>query len=691
MARQRLTSGRRFAGLLAAAVLALAIPATATVRAATPSITPESLPAIKTLAEKDRKKLPNEDIAERLMSSTCHIRMFKGKISGRGTGWVLDVANRLIITNHHVVDIDGPVEKLQLYFPIKRDGEWVKDDKVYYYTVRPAIGTVLASSNVHDLALVQVDYLPKGVVALPLAKKSAPAGSQLHSIGGKPIGSDPMWIYTVGRVRQVGRGRLALGHYTRIIEAQMALNAGNSGGPIVNDYCELVGVCEGGRGPRNGRVVNDVSMLVDVKTVRKFLADVLPLVHPGTAEQFYRRGVKHANVKRYASAVRDFSAAIKLNPKSAKAFDKRGWAFLKQGDSRTAMGDFDQALQIDSTLADAYQGRGQCHQTQRKYAEAIRDYTNAIRFEPENALHYNMRGVASLRNKDTQASYQDFVQATKLDDKNVLYLSNRGFVARLLKLYKDAAETFARAIELQPTNFALHNELGQVLLDSGRNDAAAKSFVKAIVLYKERYKKDNWQFFRNWGVALYRDNKLDDAYKVLSKAIVLNGNNAELYYLRGLVAKKYGNQNLAAENFRKAAQLDPKKYGQNANAAGTSTPNNGNSGNGTAAANAGDGRLPGVWVVRYSVNGASLGIAIAFGADGSYASSIVTVDAAQKKTTKSFQGRYTVQNGKFNVRYSDGTTATYKYGFRDGKLWVYHPQLKTVLYFTRHKSGAAKQ
>lgn len=694
MAGRQTNTRRRFPRLFTAALLAAAFAVPQVHASSKTSTTADAVPRIHVLAEDDRRKLDNELVAERLMSSTCHIQIFiNGRNGGVGTGFLIDVENRLIVTNHHVVDNDGPVDKLHVFFPVKRNGEWLKDERSYQYGVKPAKGTVVASSNEQDLALVQLDYLPENAVALPLARKSAPAGSQLHSIGGKPRGTDAMWVYTVGRVRQVGRGRLANGQYTRIIEAQMALNAGNSGGPIVNDFCELVGVCEGGRyATANGRV-NDVSMLVDVKAVRTFLGKVLPLVNPQTAEQFHLRGRKYVEVKRYTQAVRDFSAAIKLDSKSATHLSQRGWAFLKSGDNRTAMSDFEAALKLDATLADAYQGRGRCFQIQKKFDEAIRDYTNAIRFEPENAMHYNMRGVASLMKKDAENSYRDFVQATTLEDSNVLFLVNRGYVARALKLYKDAAETYEKAIKLQPENAELYNELGNVKLDAGENSSAADNFTKAIVLYKQRFNKENWQYLRNWGVALFRDDKLDDAYKALTKAVSLNPNDAELHYLRGLVAKKYGNQNLATENFRKAAELDPKKYAnavaENSTNAGDtaakSTPAKTTPTSTAAVQNRADKRFIGVWVVKHSVNSVSLGIAIAFGEDGGYASSIVTVDANQKKTTNSYQGRYAVGRDHVTVTYTDGSTAKYRYGFRDGKLWYYHPELKTMLYFERYK------
>jgi len=559
-----------------AAVLAILVsgPSMATAQQPTfrpPGATPETViarpagrtSAVTAVAPKPavaRRTMTAQAIAERLKYSTCYIRI-PGVSSG--TGWVFDAEKRLVVTNHHVI---AGAKEIHVYFPQKRNGQWVNEESYYRKSVKPAKGMIVASSKVHDLAVIQLDSLPNGVRALTLAQASPPQGARLHSLGGRSLGSMSMWIYTYGHVRQVSRGMTAMGHVTRIVEAQMETNKGNSGGPIVNDSGELVAVVEGHRSTqRNGGHVyrvRNISITIDVMQVRAYLAEVVPLVDPQTADQFLARGTVRYTAGRYNTAIRDFSAAIRIQPRLAAAYAKRGWAFYRKGDHATAIEDFKQAIQIDRTLVDAYLGQGQCHRKLKKYADAIRAFSNAIRIQPENARSYNLRGIVFLATQRKKSAHRDFVQATALKPSEPVFFYNLGAADRALGRYQDAVTAYTRAIKLRSTDDDYFNGLGLALYSLKNYEKAAKAFLMANTVYKNRHHKESWVYYENAGLALHRMNKLKAAYAAMTKAIDLNGTYGKLRYLRGLIAKDLGRKDLASRDFRKAAELNPKKYGK---------------------------------------------------------------------------------------------------------------------------------
>ncbi len=578
---------------MATAVVVMGMLATVPAIQAQPGNRPSSAEqfssTVSVQAKQAKVKLSTEDIVERLKYHICLLNL-PGTSSG--TGWVLDVDQRLVMTNQHVIKSG---KTIHAYFPEKKGDEWVNDVNHYMRFVKPIEATIIASDTESDLALLQLASLPKTAKAIPLSAKSPGQGSRLHSIGGKTLGSDVMWTYTLGHVRQVGKGTTALGKTTRVVEAQMEYNKGNSGGPIVNDYGELVAVVEGYRTSRQSGgktvTVRNVSIAIDVKQVRSWLKTIRPLVHPKSAAQFLTRGTGHYDEGRYNQAIRDLSDAIRRDNKLDAAYTKRGWAFHRKGDYQTALGDFDEALKLNSSNDDAHFGRGMVHRAMKKTKDAIRDFTNAIRLRPGSWRYYNQRGIIYFRSKDYQPAYDDFDRALKNDSKVAVLHENKGLAAINLRLYKTGIASYQEAIKLNPSPSTSHNYLGVCYYRLGDNKKAAEQFLEAIkrnskrALYHENLgsalqklgdhktaitafdnamkivKAGTATMYFNRGYSHYQLKQYAEATTDFTSAIRKNSKNADAYYYRGRTYRARGLNFQSSSDYRKAAELDPKKYG----------------------------------------------------------------------------------------------------------------------------------
>jgi len=219
------------------------------------------------------------DVYKRLLKSAAFIINVEERGRGlamvsTGSGALIDKANRLVLTNYHVVEEKPHVI---VFFPTYRNSQLIAEKEVFYTQLKkkdaPApVGKVVARSRRVDLALVQLDALPSGIQALKLADASAVPGQRVHSIG-NPGSSNALWLYTSGAVRQVSRQRWKAGEpgnildlEAKVVETQSPTNPGDSGGPLVNDRSELIGVTEG-----NSRVANLMSIFIHVDEVRELL------------------------------------------------------------------------------------------------------------------------------------------------------------------------------------------------------------------------------------------------------------------------------------------------------------------------------------------------------------------------------------------------------------------------------------
>jgi S1-C subfamily serine protease len=214
-----------------------------------------------------------EKIYQRALKSTVWITVPLGRgLEARGTGSVVNLKKRLIITNYHVV---GSKDVARVYFPLYgKNGEVIVERKTYQANRGWIAGKVVAREPKKDLALIQLEAMPKGAQEMVLAPKSPSPGQRLHSIG-NPGASDALWLYTQGTVRQVYTKKWRPGGEdgfdieAKIVETQSPVNHGDSGGPVVNDRGELVAVTQGAVSDSTARLV---SIFIDVSEVRNLLA-----------------------------------------------------------------------------------------------------------------------------------------------------------------------------------------------------------------------------------------------------------------------------------------------------------------------------------------------------------------------------------------------------------------------------------
>ena len=197
------------------------------------------------------KKLSQEEIIEKVTPTTVRIA---GKQSG-GSGVVIDAKQGLILTNAHVaVGLEGMKAR------VGNDG-----------TETPA--RLVAASPCEDLAVIKLVNPPQNLEQIKIGDSAkVKAGSEVTVLGfpgtfeasrgegGGSAGQAEKVVATNGRVSssnvQIAGNIADLPKLPSTIQHQAAVNAGNSGGPLVNDRGELVGINTAGNSGQAGEVQN---------------------------------------------------------------------------------------------------------------------------------------------------------------------------------------------------------------------------------------------------------------------------------------------------------------------------------------------------------------------------------------------------------------------------------------------------
>ena len=214
-----------------------------------------------------------EKIYQRTLRGTTWILGIRNDGAATGTGALIDVNHKWVITNFHVA---GEANRVLVFFPRFREGKLIAERSEYQDLLRKGGGTpakVVYRDQRRDLVLLELESVPHGAEVIHLARQSPSPGQRVHSVG-NPGKSGALWLYTQGTVRQVyeKRWRVREGNSTlefsaRVVETQSPTNPGDSGGPLVNDQGDLVGVTQG--------MAIDASLLslfIDVSEVKAFLA-----------------------------------------------------------------------------------------------------------------------------------------------------------------------------------------------------------------------------------------------------------------------------------------------------------------------------------------------------------------------------------------------------------------------------------
>jgi S1-C subfamily serine protease len=301
------------------------------------------------------------------------------RVTALGTGWLVDRNRKLLVTNHHVV---GDGLSVKVYFPIIEQGQLVSERNRYLVDAKPILGEVFLDEPLHDLALVRLDRLPEICPAVPIANASPAPGDSLYSIG-NPGASGALFVFSEGVVRQVYHEQIRYSNgqevSMQIVESQSPINPGDSGGPVVDDEANLVGVVAS---HRTG--VQLVSQFIDVSEVKKLMRDADELWAPQSASQFERRGLQYFARGDMERALADANAAIKLDSRKAELHLLRAQAdFGLRRPAAIVENDVRQAKELDPQYASA---------AIRRYAGKHLIFRNGTNESLDVSVHFRAAG-----------------------------------------------------------------------------------------------------------------------------------------------------------------------------------------------------------------------------------------------------------------------------------------------------------
>ena len=397
---------------------------------------------------------------------------------GAGSGFIFQMGfptpgagdTALVLTNFHVIE----------------DADQIK---VTVNDSRTITGTLLGIDPFHDLAALRIccgQFQPLEIVDTI----DPPVGSRAIGFG-YPLGIPGAASITEGIVSGT---RYEEGQW--VIQSGVAINAGNSGGPLLSSSGAVLGI-------NTYSPEEDVGFAISQKTLRQRIPDLIsgdllatptptprPTATPSPLSNLLE-GQRLFDLGLFDSAIVEFTQAIASDREFGQAYAWRGRSNFELGKFREAVDDLRQALLRDPTDVNFYRWRGDSYTGLKIYTQAIFDFGQVISRDPiPTVADYHGLAFARFKSGEYWQAIEDFTKAIVLEPtaerfeyRGASYFQTAGDT--LTDQLWSAISDFDRAISLEPTG-SRYAQRGDTYSKLGLDVRAQSDWDKACVLVLTR-------------------------------------------------------------------------------------------------------------------------------------------------------------------------------------------------------------
>jgi tetratricopeptide (TPR) repeat protein len=225
-----------------------------------------------------------------------------------------------------------------------------------------------------------------------------------------------------------------------------------------------------------------------------------------------------------------------------------------------AIDEYSRAIGADNAYADAYTGRGRAYYMKDWYDEAINDYSAAIHLDSKEPEHYFGRGEAYYDKGWWNEAIDDFTIAIRLEPNETRYYFNRGLSYKSRGDTELAAQDFEETVKRDPSDFDVLLGLGNIYLT--QNPSKAVYHLKRAIGVNPN--SDEAYYLRGLSyrkIAESDEDRAEQLYRKalsdLNKAIQLDKDVSRYYNQRGIVHDALEEYDLAIDDYETAIQLEP--------------------------------------------------------------------------------------------------------------------------------------
>jgi tetratricopeptide (TPR) repeat protein len=246
--------------------------------------------------------------------------------------------------------------------------------------------------------------------------------------------------------------------------------------------------------------------------------------------------------------------SVKISP-SVIGYSIRG-KINKEENKHEAIDDYLNVIKLngDVIFEDSHFQLGNLYYEVGDYQSSVNEFNKLISLNPNNSQFYYLRGFSILKVGDINAAISDVEKAVQLDPDNLEYRTNLAYIYGLSNNNDKALTTLDYVLERNPNSITSLTNRMIAKIKNNDTDGAYKDILRIIKLDDK-----NIQAWLNKGNIELKlasnENEEFLAFANFNRAISIDPNNAEAYYVRGVAYKIVNNKAEACKDFQQSMKL----------------------------------------------------------------------------------------------------------------------------------------
>ncbi len=253
------------------------------------------------------------------------------------------------------------------------------------------------------------------------------------------------------------------------------------------------------------------------------------------------------------AAIVQLTRAKEYTPEDPGIYESLGDAFARQNVIPMVVMNYQRAIELDPASTDRRIKLASVFEKNRQYTEAVREFDEIIKRDSSNADAHRQKGNIFLRAKLFKQAVPALRTFTELRPKSV---EGSVLYTKALSGAGDYAETVMeakRSLRLDSNNVEILRLLAQAQVET-------KQYQDALWSYENLRRKNAFEAEDQgqYGLALFRLGRDEDALRSLLEAVALDSSNCDAYFSLGSIYMKKQDYESAAAMFDKRIACDPK-------------------------------------------------------------------------------------------------------------------------------------